>query len=177
MPVQKAVASRKSLITKMVIVGALMVAGGAWVKGNVAFGVDQQENPSMPCSYYLFLRADPSPNNYQAGEVISFRSDDRLTGMFTNGTLMTKRVIGLPGDRVRVEVDGVWLNDERVAGMPYLQLFERQADKILREYTVADNELFVLGDNENSLDSRYWGTVKQSQIFGKKLVSWSCENS
>ncbi len=48
-------------------------------------------------------------------------------------------------------------------------------DMELSTYTVERNYFFVMGDNrENSLDSRYWGFVPESNLIGEALVVyWS----
>lgn len=86
-----------------------------------------------------------------------------------------KRVIGLPGDRVRivdgqVYVNGTALNEEYVA--------ERFRDTSSwqdgQEATVPSNMYFVLGDHRNSSsDSRAWGYVPRENIYGKAVfVYW-----
>ena len=41
------------------------------------------------------------------------------------------------------------------------------------EWVVPDKHFFVMGDNQdNSLDSRYWGFVEQSSISGKVILVW-----
>ena len=114
-----------------------------------------------------------------------------------------KRVIGLPGDHVKlvnkqVFVNGKPLNepytihldnfmnyrDNFPAGEPdYIpdpKMLER-ANAMLRE-NVVNGELvvppgsyFAMGDNrDNSLDSRYWGLVPRDNIMGKPLIIfWS----
>ena len=112
-----------------------------------------------------------------------------------------KRVIGLPGDRLRIDAKQVYLNGRaleepyKVHGTPYLEPYrdtfpappnrhvERPAVRMLAE-NVKGGELvvpagmyFALGDNrDNSLDSRYWGFVPRESIIGKPLfIYWSFE--
>jgi len=80
-----------------------------------------------------------------------------------------KRVIGLPGDRVRVSGGKVYVNDTQLSE-PYIAA----APRYQSEWTVPDSNLFVLGDNRNnSSDSHNWGTVPFENVIGKALfVYW-----
>jgi len=83
-----------------------------------------------------------------------------------------KRVIGLPGDTVRIDHGTVIVN-----GQP---LTENYVPKEYRDYQsmpetqLAPNQYFVLGDHRiSSNDSRAWGTVPRQNIYGKAVfVYW-----
>jgi signal peptidase I len=110
---------------------------------------------------------------------------------------LVKRVVGLPGDRLRIHdgrvtVNGVVLNEpyaafEPVVGSPFSDDFParvytdpdvdtdwwRQMQSLTRdgELVVPQGEYFVLGDNRNhSTDSRYWGFVSRQQIVARPLI-------
>ena len=77
-----------------------------------------------------------------------------------------KRIIGLPGDQVRV-VNGTIFVNEIALEEPYI--------KAKPDYTgnwkVPEESLFVLGDNRNhSSDSHMWGMVPVKNVLGKALV-------
>jgi signal peptidase I len=95
------------------------------------------------------------------GDVIVFRwpRDERQN--------FVKRVIGLPGDRVRVEHSTVFVNDDPVEE-PYVEYTLRQT---ITERVVEQGTYYVLGDNRaQSDDSRHWGTVPFDNVIGKIVV-------
>ncbi len=80
-----------------------------------------------------------------------------------------KRVIGLPGDRVRIADGKVYINDIPLQE-PYL---DSQA-AYQGEWLVPADMFFVLGDNRNnSSDSHAWGFVPRKNVIGRaELVYW-----
>jgi signal peptidase I len=86
-----------------------------------------------------------------------------------------KRVIGLPGDRVRVEAGQVYVNGEALVENYVPQ--ENRDESTWRdghEQVVPAGRYFVLGDHRNqSSDSRMWGYVPRENIYGKAVfVYW-----
>jgi len=82
-----------------------------------------------------------------------------------------KRVIGLPGDRVRIDRGQVYVNDQAL-NEDYVEPDFRD-DASLPEAMVPTGQYFVLGDHRNSSsDSRVWGYVPRNYIYGKAVFCY-----
>jgi len=86
-----------------------------------------------------------------------------------------KRVIGLPGDRVRIDDGQVYVNGSALVE-DYVPAENRDMSSWRdgAEQTVPADRYFVLGDHRNSSsDSRSWGYVPRANIYGKAVfVYW-----
>jgi signal peptidase I len=127
----------------------------------------------------------------ERGEIVTFHSP------LNPNEYLVKRVIGIPGDRLRIDEGHVWLNGqpldepyttfEPTTDNPYLDHFPArvytdprvepgwwkllQQDTRNGELVIPPGQYFMLGDNRNhSLDSRYWGFVRRDQIIARPLV-------
>ena len=127
------------------------------------------------------------------GDIIVFRYPVDLKLTFV------KRVIGIPGDRIRIENKQVIRNGAKIdepykfhkteyydsyrdnfPGEPNSRIDERavamlQKNVVNGEIVVPPDHYFALGDNRDaSLDSRYWGFVPRDNIIGRPLIIyWS----
>lgn len=83
-----------------------------------------------------------------------------------------KRVIGLPGDKIQIQNGYVVLNGKKLRES-YVPREYRDGQNY-RLITVPPNDYFVLGDHRDaSNDSRAWGFVPRSYIYGKAVfVFW-----
>jgi signal peptidase I len=129
----------------------------------------------------------------QRGDIVAFKYPEDPHQTYV------KRVIGLPGDRIRLVDKQVFRNGQRLiepytqhvdSGIqpyrddfptaPSLETTPRGRDMLAHhvvngEVVVPPGTLFALGDNrDNSADSRYWGFVPRDYVVGKPvLVYWS----
>jgi len=83
-----------------------------------------------------------------------------------------KRVIALPGDRLRINRGQVWVNGERLSE-PYVPEIYRD-NRSMAEIVVPEGSYFMMGDHRSiSSDSREFGPVERSLIYGKAVfVYW-----
>ncbi|MDD4290232.1 MAG: signal peptidase I [Patescibacteria group bacterium] len=104
--------------------------------------------------------------NPERGQVVVFKNPDNKKEYFI------KRVIGLPGEVVRIQDGGVFIR--HIGSDDFIELKEDYLPKNLstmsvgEDVMVPDNSYFVLGDNRsNSRDSRYFGAIPENFITGK----------
>lgn len=84
-------------------------------------------------------------------------------------TILIKRIIGLPGDKIEMKNGNVYVNNKLL-----IESYAKK-DNFSGTFVVPTNKYFVLGDNrEDSLDSRYWDNpyVDKDDIIGKAIFKY-----
>jgi len=87
-----------------------------------------------------------------------------------------KRVVAVPGDRLRIDHGLVFVNDQRL-DEPYVPA-EYRDTRSYEATVIAQGEYFVLGDHRSiASDSREFGPVQRDLIYGKAVfVYWPTED-
>jgi signal peptidase I len=144
-------------------------------------------NPGSLGSHLLPYR------DVRRGDIVAFLYPEDVRQTYV------KRVVGIPGDRIRL-VDKQVIRNGRRLTEPYTQHIDAYTDAYRDDFptrpqffttprgramfeqyvrdgqvTVPPGALFVMGDNrDNSSDSRYWGFLPCGYVVGKPLlVYWS----
>ena len=96
----------------------------------------------------------------ERGDVVVFDFPRNITQEYI------KRVIGLPGEHIRVEDGKLYVNNIMLSE-PYINIEQKYEG----DWDVPENTLFVLGDNRNnSSDSHTWGMVPMNNVIGEALM-------
>jgi signal peptidase I len=127
--------------------------------------------------YVLISRLSYKLGSYQRGDIIVFRPPMYpdapfwqhlfgLPGFDDNYEDYIKRIIGLPGETIKISNGNVYINNVQLVE-PYIYAPPDYSN----EWTVPQGQLFVLGDNRNnSADSHAWGFLPEQNVLGKALV-------
>jgi signal peptidase I len=106
--------------------------------------------------------------NPQRGDIVVFSPTDNIKK--ANPSLkdaFIKRIIGLPGDKVEVKEERVYVNNQLLQE----KYIEDEPHYQFGPVVVPPNSYLVLGDNRNdSWDSHYWGFVPRNHIIGHAIV-------
>ena len=117
--------------------------------------------------YVLVYRQAYHWGQPQRGDIVVFHPDSMRREDYI------KRIIGLPGDTVRIHNGVVYIN-----GQPIEEPYINEPPRYEGQWTVPEGYIFVLGDNRNnSRDSHVMGPVPLDTVVGKAiLVYWPLES-
>jgi signal peptidase I len=153
-----------------ILVPALLIA--LFVNVYVAEALLVKDGPTIQPNLYLGYRRMTEKISYRPHP--PQRGDIVVVDPPAGGTALIKRVVGLPGDVVRVTRGHTWING-RLLDEPWVAYFGG------REYgpaRVPPGYLFILGDNRvESLDSRAIGPVPIEEVRGRAwLIYWPLDH-
>nr|WP_248280295.1 signal peptidase I [Marinomonas sp. UCMA 3892] len=115
-----------------------------------------------------YITVDTQDLSLKVGDVVVFRYPNNKQ------ILYAKRVVALGRDKVAIENGQVILNGKPELAASVDENFRRnKVSTYMAETMVPEGQVFVLGDwRDNSSDSRYWGTVAESDVIGKVTDIW-----
>lgn len=126
---------------------------GIYLNKNITTGISRNK-------YYTFC---PAYNEYMkfAEQHGFWMNIDKSCG---DTIKYLKKALGVPGDKVFISTDGVYINDNLIPNTELVlkdPLFKKDIS-----FNLKDNEYFMLSDyNKYSYDSRYFGIIRKDQIL------------
>lgn len=124
-------------------------------------GFQRTDGPSMkPTIYQNWILCQKVINNIDIGDIIIAKH---------NNILICKRVLAGPGDKVAFSENKLFINDIEFND-EHGEFITIGSDLIGHVFNLQDDEYFAVGDNRTeSLDCRYYGPIKKTDIVGKCL--------
>ena len=120
----------------------------------------QGESMSPTLNENEYLLIDKFSKSYQRGDIIIFYNN-------LQKGFLTKRIIGLPDEKVEIKNKKVFINEVELKENYIFQ--EVFPNKII---ILSNDEYFVLGDNLfKSADSRIFGAIKKDDIVGEVVYN------
>ena len=142
----------------------------------------QSMAPTLADNDRLLVRKNQQPDRYA---LITIESHNKSNESYV------KRVIGMPGDRIWVDNNSLYLNqalaetdtmmesnqslsgEQLPDGTIKVWVTEAVAQALVHVKVIPDNQYFVLGDNRNhSTDSRQFGLINAASIEGTVIFRY-----
>lgn len=157
-----------------------VVFASQWFASNYYIHIDPQSEPCLPGDH-LFI-VDKHDQEVVRGGVYSITAEGiayilkeadpiahHMIPYYEDGKILTKVVDGLPGDHISISEKGVFINGKNmeIGELVLYKTLAKSKASFTKEFIVPEGYLYVSGRTEQSLDSRYWGLIKTSQIFGR----------
>jgi len=119
-----------------------------------------QDKDNLICDKLSYRFTDP-----KRFDIVVIYPDD------TKSKRWIKRIIGLPGETVRIDNDGnIYINGE-ILEESYGREVIQDPGLAAQEIQLGDDEYWCMGDNRNhSSDSRVIGPVPRNHIIGKAFI-------
>lgn len=144
------------LLLVCIVVGYSYFFGTARVNGSSMF-------PNYKDGDFLFISKLKEP---EYGDVVAVNSTEL-------GKFLCKRVIGVGGDHIVINSNGLYRNDELLKEV-YLEDSSWLDSTVEVDLIVPDSMIFVLGDNRNnSTDSRELGCLGVDEVFGVSVFNFT----
>ena len=124
-------------------------------------------SPTLETGHYLIINKFKHEfTGLERGDLVVF------TPPHDKGKTYIKRVVGLPGETIKIEDTQVFIktkdSEEFVKiSEPYIKNPPRVDDETI----IGEKQYYVMGDNrDNSSDSRSWGVMDHSAIKGEPIM-------
>ncbi len=168
--IKRAIAAIFDFLQGIVIFLALLVMVYLFVMSPQEINGASMEPNFHNGEYILTNKISYRLTNPHRGDVVIFKSPRNKEIDFI------KRVIGLPGERVRLSNNTIYINGQKLNETylaPDVYIFGGSFLAENQEIVVPPGKYFVMGDNRpHSADSREFGPIAKEDFIGKALLRY-----
>lgn len=167
---------------KLVALIAALGGSAAYASSRYTIGLDTQDTRCLDEWFYVIdTWKKPTADDVERHDYVAVRlTTDQIprNAKFGTGHVMVKRAMATePGDQIQITREGINFShgSEIWAHGTALEAAEKLGstpEAFEREIQLGSGELFLMGDNPNSYDGRYYGPVREDQIVGTVLWAW-----
>ena len=126
----------------------------------IAIAIQSNEERCLEANAMLLVRTQSTINR---ADWVAFEPFGALA--YVNEPYVVKIVAGIPGDHLVIKGSSVLINGMQVAsGLPNAPIFRRPERFFEKDELVPKGEYFVIATHPLSMDSRYWGYLKEGQV-------------
>jgi len=149
-----------SFVEKLLTVLATVI-GLSWLittSLGLKIGYDPQNKSCL--DFTVSLIHQDKAHQFKPGEILAFNPEVIMPGKFQD-VLLGKLVVGVPGDTINSSSLGVYINGKKIVD-------DFPVSEPVFAYTgkIPDGQYFGIGTVKGSYDSRYFGFIPQSAIYG-----------
>lgn len=137
--------------------------------------------PSVPKGIYKLKKIE----EYTKGKIVYIEIPDNAKKVIWEREYLPKHINylikyikGIPGDFIQVKSNKLYINGEYKGSIKEHDLQGKILESSLpKKYTLKKDEYVLLGSDDNSYDSRYFGIVKKEKILKEALKIKSNTNT
>lgn len=151
--------------------GIVFILSGRHIEENYRIGMVTASAQCIPGRYFWMWLDDDA--KVERGETYVYRARG-MEPILADNLMIVKLAAGLPGDRVKVNAQGIFINGELWGPLnpEVMKKAGLTVEDVTREYVVAEDELLMLGNLARSYDARYTGPIKYAQLLGGAQRLW-----
>ncbi|TDB42686.1 S26 family signal peptidase [Photorhabdus luminescens] len=156
----------KKHIFLLFLVGAVSAPISYYLLHRFEIGIDPQNNQCLPpYRIYLVDKYDKAPVK---GKPFAFVSE--YIRPYGKGI---KMIDGVAGDTINVTPEETTVNGFMIGeGLELAKESGHTKEELTRTGVIPEGRIWLMGRTKISFDSRYWGTIPESQILGRAYPIW-----
>lgn len=159
------------LVSLLVIVSVFIGLELVWpsVKERYSLSGDPQPDEYGCAPWSMYLVDKKAVGEPHRGEMVAIKAKG-VGKWLKDGAVITKFVVGVPGDTVEVKNDRIWVNNQYFGRLWLIGTLKKQSGYFDRKEVIPEGQFLAMNVEKTSFDGRYWGYVSNSRIIGRSYI-------